>query len=185
MQVMSEEAMGEVWDATSGRPGTKTCPRCGEVLFDDMDVCYGCLYDFGRDPRAPLLGDTFADLEEPDGLSCETELESTRSLAGARLPSSRWDTLGIWVRGSEMDVILSVGETPLFVGRDESCDLVLHSNAVSRRHLVLAKVSSGLRVDDLGSTNPALFEGRQIRDSIIMKRGDTVSVCGVLLTFLG
>lgn len=25
---------------------TKTCPRCGEVLFADMDVCYGCLYDF-------------------------------------------------------------------------------------------------------------------------------------------
>ena len=28
--------------------GEKRCPRCGEVLFDDMDVCYGCLYDFGR-----------------------------------------------------------------------------------------------------------------------------------------
>lgn len=28
---------------------TKTCPRCGQVLFADMDVCYGCLYDFSRD----------------------------------------------------------------------------------------------------------------------------------------
>lgn len=27
----------------------KTCPRCGEVLFSDMDVCFGCLYDFKRD----------------------------------------------------------------------------------------------------------------------------------------
>lgn len=32
--------------------GLKTCPRCGEVLFADMDVCYGCLYDFSRDERA-------------------------------------------------------------------------------------------------------------------------------------
>ena len=32
--------------------GYKTCPRCGEVLFADMDVCYGCLYDFSRDERA-------------------------------------------------------------------------------------------------------------------------------------
>ena len=29
--------------------GTKVCPRCGETLFADMDVCYGCLYDFSRD----------------------------------------------------------------------------------------------------------------------------------------
>ncbi len=28
---------------------TKVCPRCGAVLFADMDVCYGCLYDFTRD----------------------------------------------------------------------------------------------------------------------------------------
>lgn len=34
-----------------GLAGTKTCPRCGEVLFADMDVCYGCLYDFARDER--------------------------------------------------------------------------------------------------------------------------------------
>ena len=27
---------------------TKTCPRCGEVLFADMDICYGCLYDFSQ-----------------------------------------------------------------------------------------------------------------------------------------
>lgn len=31
---------------------TKTCPRCGQELFADMDVCYGCLYDFSRDGRA-------------------------------------------------------------------------------------------------------------------------------------
>ena len=29
--------------------GTKICPRCGEELFSDMDVCYGCLYDFTRE----------------------------------------------------------------------------------------------------------------------------------------
>ena len=25
---------------------TKVCPRCGEELFSDMRVCYGCLYEF-------------------------------------------------------------------------------------------------------------------------------------------
>ena len=30
--------------------GLKTCPRCGARLFADMDVCYGCLYDFSKEP---------------------------------------------------------------------------------------------------------------------------------------
>lgn len=33
-------------------PGTKRCPRCGAVLFDDMEVCYACLYDFSKDRAA-------------------------------------------------------------------------------------------------------------------------------------
>ena len=36
---------------------TKVCPRCGELLFADMDVCYGCLYDFTRKRPRPLLPD--------------------------------------------------------------------------------------------------------------------------------
>ena len=41
------------WGAPSARalPARgKRCPRCGELLFEDMDVCYGCLYDFTREP---------------------------------------------------------------------------------------------------------------------------------------
>lgn len=36
---------------TTDEMTTKVCPRCGEVLFADMDVCYGCLYDFTKDDR--------------------------------------------------------------------------------------------------------------------------------------
>ena len=38
-------------------PGIKTCPRCGEMLFADMDVCYGCLYDFSKDTVGSRLPD--------------------------------------------------------------------------------------------------------------------------------
>ena len=43
--------------------GVKTCPRCGEMLFADMDVCYGCLYDFSKDTvgnRLPDAGQVLA-----------------------------------------------------------------------------------------------------------------------------
>ena len=28
----------------------KICPVCESTLFDDMDMCFGCLYRFGSDP---------------------------------------------------------------------------------------------------------------------------------------
>ena len=34
---------------------TKTCPRCGQQLFDDMPICYECLYEFAvQDEIVPL-----------------------------------------------------------------------------------------------------------------------------------
>lgn len=29
--------------------GVKVCPRCGQVLFEDMDICFDCLYSFEKD----------------------------------------------------------------------------------------------------------------------------------------
>lgn len=60
---------------------TKTCPRCGAVLFSDMNRCYGCLYDFPE--QAPEVGPMMLDepwenVDEPwgslDGLWAEGEV---------------------------------------------------------------------------------------------------------------
>lgn len=44
----------------------KICPRCGEMLYEDMQVCYGCLYDFSRKDNGP--SEIAAALDEPDCL---------------------------------------------------------------------------------------------------------------------
>ena len=83
--------------------GEKRCPRCGEVLFDDMDVCYGCLYDFGRNREEDLaragIPEEFAllegGLEEPEGFG----------EAHARELPERPD-LRVWLRTDSADVIL-------------------------------------------------------------------------------
>ncbi|MCI1666384.1 MAG: FHA domain-containing protein [Atopobiaceae bacterium] len=36
--------------------GMKVCPRCGSRLFEDMNVCYACLYDFSKDRTARVPG---------------------------------------------------------------------------------------------------------------------------------
>lgn len=63
-----------------GAGATKTCPRCGAVLFSDMNRCYGCLYDFPeQDPEVGLMtpDEPWEDVDEPwgslDGLWAEGE----------------------------------------------------------------------------------------------------------------
>ena len=63
-----------------GAGATKTCPRCGAVLFSDMNRCYGCLYDFPeQDHKVGLMtpDEPWEDVDEPwgslDGLWAEGE----------------------------------------------------------------------------------------------------------------
>lgn len=59
---------------------TKTCPRCGAVLFSDMNRCYGCLYDFpeqASEANPMTLDEPWENVDEPwgslDGLWAEGE----------------------------------------------------------------------------------------------------------------
>lgn len=68
---------------------TKTCPRCGAVLFSDMNRCYGCLYDFpepGPKANPMTLDEPWENVDEPwgslDGLWAEGEA------AGGGVPPS-------------------------------------------------------------------------------------------------
>ena len=81
---MSEERGWGSWvgrsGANVGAGATKTCPRCGAVLFSDMNRCYGCLYDFPEQgPEVGLMtpGEPWEDVDEPwgslDGLWAEGE----------------------------------------------------------------------------------------------------------------
>ncbi len=53
-------------DVAGGGYAKKGCPRCGQLLYADMEVCYGCLYDFRRKDNGP--SEVAAALDEPDGL---------------------------------------------------------------------------------------------------------------------
>lgn len=80
----------------------KTCPRCGARLFEDMDVCYGCLFDFTHQPAdvglpdpEEVLGVQGPPAEEvppeelPDAAGSElsAEVERSESVQGPQFPS--------------------------------------------------------------------------------------------------
>ncbi len=199
---------------------TKVCPRCGEELFADMRVCYGCLYEFpsARDvpapagPAAPKTEESASVAEEP-ALPGLVEDEPFLWDAGLPPAESGWedDTLDLsgvgnkaiataasspdtqppcrevlcWVRTPSMEVRLPIPNEGLVIGRDQTCDVVLRSRAVSRSHVRILPArdgEEGMRVIDLGATNPAMFSGREVRGEVLVPLGWTVSICGAFAT---
>ena len=63
------------------------------------------------------------------------------------------------VSGPDRGRELAVRAGTYFVGKADSCDLVLSDGAVSRRHLELTVTASGVRVRDLDSKNGSFFGG--------------------------
>lgn len=199
---------------------TKVCPRCGEQLFADMHVCYGCLYEFPAKGNAATASNADTPAPEEAGLAAGDAAlpqlqEDEPFLWDAGLPpsDSGWedDTLDLsgsceegctsaplvprsqpscatvlcWVRTPSVDVRLPIPQEGLVVGRDPSSDIVLHSRAVSRSHLRVLppeEDEEGMRVIDLGATNPAVFSGREVKGEVLVPLGWTVSVCGALVT---
>jgi hypothetical protein len=172
----------------------KKCPRCGQLLFADMNVCYGCLYDFirGEDP-GELVESTcqshdlpLPQLEEVlmrDGPECDDPIGATTSIEPKETcqvdPERGVATL--WIRTGDVDVAVPIPDRGLRIGRAPANDIVLHSQAVSRAHIVITEASGGIDVHDLGSTNPALFQGRPIEGTVLVPYGETLLLCGTHL----
>ena len=244
-------------EAGRGAGLTKVCPCCGQRLFADMDVCYGCLYDFrrrsggggsggvalGQPPRAVARPEGAfpsewaaamgTSREEPagwsagaggfpagpsDGLDVEGRGDSPDNpLEGPwdAAPEEPWDAglppaphdedgwrpcepscaaapptgrpptrFGLRVETGDATVVVPLGEDGLVVGRGESCDVVLHSPSVSRRHVRVVPADAGAVVQDLGSTNPVRLGGRLVTDVARLLPGEGFELCGARVSLV-
>lgn len=178
-----------------GEFAKKTCPRCGEALYADMQVCYGCLYDFSRKDNGP------SEVVSPPAPAVEPVLEPdgpAPSAEPARPPEpGRPDVRAggeedfttvlaeevagaaphcVLVRSSGLDVLLPIGPEGISVGRGSGNQVVIHDKAVSRRHLRLSPTSRGVEATDLGATNPARFRGARVSGSVLVPWGEPVQV---------
>ena len=150
---------------------TTTCPRCGSMLYSDMDVCFGCLHSLSQD----------------DAVRGEPERTSALSRRRAEAPAERGMTeeVGIILRTSVVDLWRGVGTEGVSIGRGTENDVILHSLAVSRRHLQIVPTPDGMEVSDQGAKNPATYDGRKIRGTVVVTYGDEIEVCGCTLVMTG
>jgi len=63
----------------------------------------------------------------------------------------------------------------MFIGRDDSCDVTVRGNSVSRRHASIAPVAGGFMLRD-ESANGTLVNGQRIVGTYLLANGDVVRV---------
>jgi pSer/pThr/pTyr-binding forkhead associated (FHA) protein len=87
--------------------------------------------------------------------------------------------------GPKTGKVISVQSTPMTVGRDEACELVLDDPEVSRKHACLEPLPDGrVTIRDLGSRNGTYVNGRQVQAGLL-KGGEEVRIGQtVLISFL-
>ncbi len=78
------------------------------------------------------------------------------------------------------NIELPVGET--VIGRDVSCTLRFNDPSVSRRHVRLVRRQDHVFVQDLGSTNGTLINGRTIERAIRVEDGDQLAIGSRVVT---
>ena len=74
---------------------------------------------------------------------------------------------------SALDHPFELTESPVVVGRDESCELCVCEDSISRRHAEITFDEHNCFIQDLGSTNGTFVNELQV-DSATLKSGDRV-----------
>ena len=80
------------------------------------------------------------------------------------------DKLLVLLKGELIDELL-LDKGKIVLGRDSSCDLQLNDASVSRQHVRLTRIMADYLVEDLGSTNGTLVNGKTVRKQML-KPGD-------------
>lgn len=85
-----------------------------------------------------------------------------------------------WIHLGAHDIEIRAGAT--LVGRHDSCHIVLDDALASRRHAMLRFDGKALMVEDLGSVNGVLVNGKRIRNTQVLVDGDELKLGNQNLT---
>ncbi len=69
------------------------------------------------------------------------------------------------------------------IGRSRECEIVLEDAGISRKHAQLRPVDEGWTIQDLGSTNGVIVNGRETRSAQLLHPGDRIELGSTELVF--
>ncbi len=80
---------------------------------------------------------------------------------------------------------LEVPEGQFVIGRSSKCQLSIDDPLISRQHAVISVQGGLVEVQDLGSRNGVLLNGKRIKGSAVVTDGDTITVGSQAMTVHG
>ncbi len=90
---------------------------------------------------------------------------------------------GIRVKnGPSQGQTFTIGDKPLIIGRDETCDLPLQDKGASRQHAEIFKIGDMCFIRDLESKNGTFVNDNRITEEML-RDGDRIQVGGTIVIF--
>src|SRR5262249_41885459 len=81
----------------------------------------------------------------------------------------------VCISGAEIGRAYRLGDS-VVLGRSESCDIHLQNEGVSRVHARVIVNDDAVSVEDLGSSNGTLLNGRKLKTAAVLADGDKVQI---------
>jgi len=69
------------------------------------------------------------------------------------------------------------------IGRSRDCEILLEDTGVSRHHAAIRPAGDGWTIEDLGSTNGVMLDGREIRGVQPLHAGDRIELGSTAIVF--
>jgi predicted component of type VI protein secretion system len=108
---------------------------------------------------------------------------SRTAVPGIDLVYERAGVLRVVTPGTPAGLTLQVDLAGTVLGRDDSCELILNSAHVSRRHAMVIARDGVYVVEDLGSLNGTTLNGIPVIGVTALSDGDRLGLAGVEVEF--
>jgi hypothetical protein len=117
------------------------------------------------------------------GVMSEQDSDRTRYVHGGPGPRRTVATLVVVGPEDQAGRSVAVGPSGINLGRDATCDLVLPSDQVSRRHAAVRPYGDGFLVEDLDSLNGTSLNDRPFTGAVVLRDGDRLHLADVEVEF--
>ena len=92
----------------------------------------------------------------------------------------------VWLDGSLSNPHWVVDRAEMFLGRDESCDIVIPMRQISRQHLRIVTEGGSAAIEDLRSKNGTWVNGHRLTGMRELEDGDEIRIAkDIRLSFVG
>jgi hypothetical protein len=128
-------------------------------------------------------GQGVAPAEAPQEEHGQTMIYSTSARVRGPLaedPGRRRAPRALLVVGGRRLLVPPAGGT---IGRSRDCEILLEDAGISRHHAEIRPGAEGWTVEDLGSTNGVLLNGREVRGAQLLQPGDRLELGSTEIVF--